>query len=921
MLSAATPLEPPLLLYEVLEEEYSALHGELPPAYLQAKRAIEGEYARKEDRNEPLIAALYQQMHRHKRSALCLSGGGIRSATFALGAMQGLARHGLLDKFHYLSTVSGGGYIGSWLTAWAYRCGLASIIQALRSPPQSKLAPEPAPLHYLRNYSNYLTPKLGMLSADTWTLVATVLRNLLLNWLVLIPLIVAVLMIPRVCVPTVLWDAARAYKLITLVSGSVCLGIAVLFIGLNRPSAANCRQDQGSFLRWCLVPLALATVLLTTYWAWERLQWSNYDWRLFVLFGMVINCLGFIGGVLYRPSSFQPTIIYETLAVLCIGALGGYFVWLTAAWALPGLQHLFPSLPREALVPFYVSFAAPLLLLLFLVSETLFVGVVSYWTDDEDREWWARAGAWILIAIVGWSVFSTLTFFGPPALLYLWPKWPKLIASVGGVSGLITILTGFSGKTPAHGQKGEQASLLARVLQKAHVLIALIFAAFLLVLLSLGAELVLHRSLLYTPAEYLQHIYSTSFGELFVLIIVLAALGLIMGCFVNINRFSLHAMYRNRLIRAYLGASRPNRDPNPFTGFDGQDNLYMHTLWPNSPPQDGLRPPFHVVNMALNLVHGESLAWQQRKAASFTSTPLHSGNGGLGYRRSKDYGGKRGITLGTAVAISGAAASPNMGYHSSPVITFLMTLFNARLGWWLGNTGAAGARYFRYEGPYFAPRPLVAEAFGLTNDTNPYVYLSDGGHFENLGLYEMVLRRCHCIVVSDASCDPEYWFEDLGSAVSKIRIDLGVPIEFEELHLHSRLPAETQATDPQGKYCALGRIRYSCVDQDSTDGVLIYLKPGLCGEETRDVLAYAKDHAEFPHETTADQWFSESQFESYRALGSHAIDQIVMHEAWQAHSLEAFVKQVYTYLHGEQPLPDWLQAALNPVIGAQGQAR
>src|SRR5205823_8330888 len=89
---------------------------------------------------------------------------------------------------------------------------------------------------------------------------------------------------------------------------------------------------------------------------------------------------------------------------------------------------------------------------------------------------------------------------------------------------------------------------------------------------------------------------------------------------------------------------------------------------------------------------GENLAWQQRKAASFTVTPLHSGNCGLGYRRSKDYGGKRGITLGTAVAISGAAASPNMGYHSSPVITFLMTLFNALLGWWLGNTGAAGAR-------------------------------------------------------------------------------------------------------------------------------------------------------------------------------------------------------------------------------------
>ena len=97
--------------------------------------------------------------------------------------------------------------------------------------------------------------------------------------------------------------------------------------------------------------------------------------------------------------------------------------------------------------------------------------------------------------------------------------------------------------------------------------------------------------------------------------------------------------------------------------------------------------PLHVVNMALNLVAGENLAWQQRKAESFTSSPLHSGcyciddpeQGGRGcYRRSKEYGD--GISIGTAVAISGAAVSPNMGYHSSAAITFLLTLFNARMG-------------------------------------------------------------------------------------------------------------------------------------------------------------------------------------------------------------------------------------------------
>src|SRR5581483_8638143 len=168
-------------------------------------------------------------------------------------------------------------------------------------------------------------------------------------------------------------------------------------------------------------------------------------------------------------------------------------------------------------------------------------------------------------------------------------------------------------------------------------------------------------------------------------------------------------MYRNRLIRAYLGASRETRAPNPFTGFDPDDNLPMAHL--------AGQKPLHVVNIALNLVSGDNLAWQQRKAESFTVTPLHAGSARLGYRRAAAYAKNEkglGISLGTAVAISGAAASPNMGYHSSPAVTFLLTLFNARLGWWLGNPGAAGDSTFDRDSPRFAIRPLLAETFGLT---------------------------------------------------------------------------------------------------------------------------------------------------------------------------------------------------------------
>jgi hypothetical protein len=236
------------------------------------------------------------------------------------------------------------------------------------------------------------------------------------------------------------------------------------------------------------------------------------------------------------------------------------------------------------------------------------------------------------------------------------------------------------------------------------------------------------------------------------------------------------------------------------------------------------------------------------------------------------YGGRHGISLGNAITISGAAASPEAGYNSSPAISFLMTLFNGRLGSWLGNPGAPGDRTFGRSGPRVGVTPLVSEMFGLTTDRNPYVFLSDGGHFDNLGLYAMVLRRCRCILVSDAGCDPDRTFEDLGNAIRKIRIDLGISIDFPA----DRPPFGRTSTTDTAAFggWAVGRIRYSQLDRpdgdaapdDEYDGVLIYLKPTLCGEEPVDVINYASRSATFPHESTTNQFFTESQFESYRSL-------------------------------------------------------
>ncbi len=438
------------------------------------------------------------------------------------------------------------------------------------------------------------------------------------------------------------------------------------------------------------------------------------------------------------------------------------------------------------------------------------------------------------------------------------PLAKALLGAFGGVTGLVAVLLTFRTKLQKKlGSAGAQWPLLVA---------AVLFFVLLSVMISWLLLFIGSQEWAGRVARWFLRRDAVYQGELFGVFFLTAAtllFGIVMGFFINVNKFSLHATYRTRLIRAFLAASRTkdSRRPHHFTGFDPQDNIDLHKLTPGK--------PFHLINATLNLVKGSQLAWQERKAESFTMSRLHCGSWHLGYRPSETYGDV--ISLGTALTISGAAANPNMGYHSSPLVGFLMTLFNVRLGWWLGNPGTPGARTWDRAGPRYAVGPLFSEALGNTNACYKYVNLSDGGHFENLGLYEMILRRCKFILVVDAGQDFDYVFEDLGNAIRKIRIDLGIPIEIKVVSPKK----EKEGKEPQNR-CAIGTIRYSVVDEPGpgVDGVLLYIKPAVFGDEPPDVSNYAAAHPEFPHEPTSDQWFSESQLESYRLLGLHAVQSI-----------------------------------------------
>jgi hypothetical protein len=897
-----------LPLWQTLREEYATLK----PAWRQ-------ELAGDPVLNDPQasdsakLKALYAIVHGHGKEGdglvgLGLSGGGIRSATFNLGVLQGLSRIGILERFDYLSSVSGGGYIAGWLSGWIHRAGgLGKVAGEIHDAQRNPVRPEAEPVSHLRQYSNYLTPKLGLLSADTWTAAAIVLRNLLLNLLVLVPVLAAFLALPLLAIsrPRFIQQLIPGPDFLYWAAVALC-AVALFFMSLLRASARPvCKPGETPppappFLKLGLLPLLASVPLILLAVAHYGVRHPFHElmtgevllrcavWSIFM------PVIAFIASVFAqrrlmgrRPSSWEVDVFALVLSGIVEGLI---YVGILKGW-IPGLldarYHLY-----EIVGPGLVL--GPMLLgkTLFIAFSSIAEGRRSYPTElgDADREWWARWSGWIMLSALLWIAAGALVFLGPLLLQSVWAKVSTAIAA-GGLGSLVSLL-GKSAGTPAQGDQTKESPWRAALM----ALAAPLFCIALLLLVSVGTqELLWSLPTDWTGAPVPRPGDAQPFRGYALAILAAAALlflvGRGMGRFVNVNRFSLQALYRNRLVRAYLGASNRRRRPNLFTGFDPTDNLRLHSLCANR--------PWPLINIALNLVAGEDLAWQQRKAESFTATPLHCGSGKLGYRRSQIYGGRQGISLGTAVAISGAAANPNMGYNSSPAIAFIMTIFNARLGSWLGNPGPLGRKTYMRGGPSDSASLILDEALGFTDARHPYVNLSDGGHFENLALYELVRRRCGFIVIGDAGCDPTYAYEDLGNAIRKIRIDFGVSIDFaDRINI---FPKNAQQANPAARYCAVGTIRYKEVDTGAEDGVLIYVKPAIVEAESYDVYNYARSSLTFPHETTADQWFSESQFESYRALGREAIRTMVGKKE-ETLTLDQFKQRVESYIR-QQPIP------------------
>ncbi len=212
----------------------------------------------------------------------------------------------------------------------------------------------------------------------------------------------------------------------------------------------------------------------------------------------------------------------------------------------------------------------------------------------------------------------------------------------------------------------------------------------------------------------------------------------------------------------------------------------------------------------------------------------------VGYIRTAAYGGQFGApTLGQAVSVSGAAASPNMGYHTSPVTAFLLTLFNVRLGWWFPNPSKVGSDV---ASPGFSLPYLMSELFGGATDQSRFLMISDGGHFENLAGYELIQRRCRVVILSDAECDPSLTFAGLGTLIRMAEVDFGVKITINVDPIRSR----------EGSFWSKSRYAIGTIDYGAgtPPGTLIYIKAAIPeGEGDTALLQYKSDHPAFPHES------------------------------------------------------------------------
>lgn len=874
---------------------------------------------------------------------LAISGGGMRSASFALGLLQALVKSDFLRLVDYMSTVSGGGYIGSSLTWWLNRClstgrtagttgsefPLGSVGVSGSSEHQNQI------LNFLRTHSNYLIPSHRI---DIFSMVATIVRNSLVAGLVYFGLAIIAI--------TFFYSIFFVLRLISLPRYSTW--VIWLF-------------ENGLYIRsseyWRLLLLAGFPLITSALYVLIHIGASETNlsgryrlsaiWHLGLLVVLSLSCFfNWTSYSVYYEFADHHVVPLSSALLLAMSIAYAFCFWWSKRNSSGWLRG-----------SFVVVFISELICLLQLVADVLLRSdswrIILGGTTSGINADFALVVGCLLLVTVGLFFSSSVVYSVSTLLLHLIysrsareERGPGVTGNSGGGDSirydLSTRAQGDFGAVlrtiAALGMLGTFPLLVVRVGSDAKVgvtIVGVLVGG--LVLIAVARRLLrkgspksdltlisgsfiflfsfimvafyvadwtiepiieaIRQSLSYSEVIRSEEYYGVPSEEDDVFVrpmsdspvfprstaverlVLLSIVGLycyFVGTLVSLNYAGLHRMYRDRLMELFL----PDHESVKSEQWGPARNASM-VLIEHVCQQPNVRP-YHLLNANLILVDSLSGKYRERGGTNFIMSPLYCGSDATGWRRSSHYmrQGDTGLRLATAMAISAAAASPHAGSRRSSgtrnrVVSLAMAILNLRLGYWAPHPNPEISRKKSQVPNYLVPGVLPALDRGFLSERRRFVDLTDGGHFDNLGLYELVRRRLRFILVCDSSYDPDFEYADLTQAFERLKVDFNVQIRFKRGYGLSNL--EPNRVDEEGRSVhvrvadrgfAIADIFYEQEEDGNTsNGTLFYIKPTILRGLIPEVTSYLRGNPAFPHETTANQFFHESQFEAYRELG------------------------------------------------------
>ena len=776
-----------------------------------------------------------------------LSGGGIRSASLSLGVMQALAETDLLKRFDYLSSVSGGGYIGGSLQWWWYRGAREDGTRDTQT--KFGLGPRDFPygpahaegeggldtlgrahanLAYLRTHSSYLAPGNGL---TTWSLLAVLLRTVFISLFIWIPLLAGLFALLHAIDAGYLETFAQEHAL---------------------PNPFG----TGITLRW--------TETCTPGSACEIHYRALYALALYAFYAL-IAVFGVAALIFACVSRAPQTGSAKWTVPPFVAVMGG------AAWSLQYLWMRFDAFDSGMVV--LVVFLG----IVFLASLVVVAAELLTPPSLNASYWLRRFFEWVLGAVfiptLVLPVLATVPLI--PLLATSEADANKLTAAgvIGLLSGIASALYGYYTflKNIIPGLVGQIAATVGAILY----LYATLVIAYFLSLLWLGLPLA-------GDFPYLASALQAAF-----------CLAAFLSIFANINYVGLHRFYRDRLMEAFMptdnAVSEQLSKSSPVA-----DNLLVSELKHNE-TRDGLPPvPYPLINTNVILVDDREHKYAVRGGDNFVISPLFVGSTATKWQDTEAYIHAKGpLTLASSVAASGAAVTASAGYIGTgitmnPLVKAVMSLLNIRLGLWVPNPRRGRIWPFNSIPTFLHPGLQLGIFFNRHKRMSRFLELTDGGHFENLGVYELIRRKLPIILIVDGEADPNISLSSLVSAAHRIEEDFQATLTF----LDGKGPERLIMRKANGYPVDLRRakspylvalINYS----DKTKGALIYIKSTLIEKLDFTTAGYLATNPAFPHQSTADQFFDPQQFDAYRYLGYQSAQRMIAELALPATMVSA----------------------------------